>query len=147
MKRNGFTLTELIAVFVIIGLVIIVAIPVSNSIMKNNEKERAMLYVETLEKAVITYCDLYYDDSNTECSVSYGTLKDKNLIKDYSYKNITANIKLSSILKIDDSEVKIGNSELEIDNSELEIVFKKNNVNLYMCTKTNCELCTKTNCK
>ena len=140
MKKNGYTLTELIAVFVIIGLVIIVAIPVSNSIMKNNEKERAMLYVETLEKAVITYCDLYYDDSNTECSVSYGTLKDKNLIKVYSYKNITANIKLSSILKIDDSEVKI-------DNSELEIVFKKNNVNLYMCTKTNCELCTKTNCK
>lgn len=133
MKRNGFTLTELIAVFVIIGLVIIVAIPVSNSIMKNNEKERAMLYVETLEKAVITYCDLYYDGPNTECSVSYDTLKDKNLIKDYSYKNITANIEDNLILKI--------------DNSELEIVFKKNNVNLYMCTKTNCELCTKTNCK
>lgn len=133
MKKNGYTLTELIAVFVIIGLVIIVAIPVSNSIMKKNEEERAMLYVETLEKAVTTYCDLYYDDSNTECSVSYGTLKDKNLIKDYSYKNITANIEDNLILKI--------------DNSELEIVFKKNNVNLYMCTKTNCELCTKTNCK
>lgn len=127
MKKNGFTLTELIAVFVIIGLVIIVAIPVSNNIMENNEKERAMLYVETLEKAVITYCDLYYDDSNTDdsntkCSVSYDTLKEKDLIKDYNYKNITAIIK----------------DELIYD-SELEIEFKRNNVKQYTCTKTNCE--------
>lgn len=125
MKKNGYTLTELIAVFVIIGLVIIVAIPVSNSIMKNNEKERAMLYVETLEKAVITYCDLYYDGPNTECSVSYDTLKDKNLIKDYSYKNITANITSNT----DDFNL----------NGDLIIEFKKDNKTLYNCTKTNCK--------
>lgn len=125
MKRNGFTLTELIAVFVIIGLVIIVAIPVSNSIMKNNEKERAMLYVETLEKAVITYCDLYYSGDNS-CTVSYNELKSKKLVNDYNYKGVKANID-------DDTKFEI--------NGNIEVEFKKDDNCVYTCTKTQCNQC------
>lgn len=123
MKKNGFTLTELIAVFVIIGLVIIVAIPVSNSIMKNNEKERAMLYVETLEKAVTTYCDLYYSGNSSDCEVSYSELKNKKLVNDYNYKGVKANI--------------INDTSFEI-NVNIEVEFTKDNKLVYRCTKTHC---------
>lgn len=122
MKKNGFTLTELIAVFVIIGLVIIVAIPVSNSIMKKNEEERAMLYVETLEKAVTTYCDLYYSGDGS-CTVSYKELKSKKLVNDYNYKGVKANI-------INDTSFKI--------NVNIEVEFTKDNKSVYKCTKTHC---------
>lgn len=125
MKKNGFTLTELIAVFVIIGLVIIVAIPVSNSIMKNNEKERAMLYVETLEKAVTTYCDLYYSGDDS-CTVRYNELKSKKLVNDYNYKGVKANID-------DDTEFEI--------NGNIEVEFKKDDNCVYTCTKTQCNQC------
>lgn len=121
MKKNGYTLTELIAVFVIIGLVIIVAIPVSNSIMKNNEKERAMLYVETLEKAVTTYCDLYYS-GDVSCTVSYEELKSKKLVNDYNYKGVKADI---------------NNTNFGINNN-IEVKFKKDNKSAYKCTKTQC---------
>lgn len=125
MKKNGFTLTELIAVFVIIGLVIIVAIPVSNSIMKKNEEERAMLYVETLEKAVTTYCDLYYSGNSSDCSVSYSELKSKKLVNEYNYKGVKANI--------DDTKFEI--------NGNIEVEFKKDDNCVYKCTKTQCNQC------
>lgn len=125
MKKNGFTLTELIAVFVIIGLVIIVAIPVSNSIMKKNEEERAMLYVETLEKAVTTYYDLYYSGNSSDCEVSYSELKNKKLVNDYNYKGVKANI--------DDTKFKI--------NGNIEVEFKKDDNCVYTCTKTQCNQC------
>lgn len=125
MKKNGFTLTELIAVFVIIGLVIIVAIPVSNSIMKNNEKERAMLYVETLEKAVTTYCDLYYSGNSSDCSVSYTELKSKKLVNDYNYKGVKANINVNT------PDFKI--------NGNIKVEFKKDDNPVYTCTKTQCK--------
>lgn len=127
MKKNGFTLTELIAVFVIIGLVIIVAIPVSNSIMKNNEKERAMLYVETLEKAVTTYCDLYYSGNSSDCEVSYSELKNKKLVNDYNYKGVKANINVNT------TSFKI--------NGNIEVEFKKDDNCVYKCTKTQCNQC------
>lgn len=123
MKKNGFTLTELIAVFVIIGLVIIVAIPVSNSIMKNNEKERAMLYVETLEKAVTTYCDLYYS-GDVSCTVSYEELKSKKLVNDYNYKGVIANINDKTNFGINDN---------------IEVEFTKDSKLAYTCTKTQCK--------
>lgn len=127
MKKNGFTLTELIAVFVIIGLVIIVAIPVSNSIMKNNEKERAMLYVETLEKAVTTYCDLYYSgnsENSSECIVNYNELKSKKLVNDYNYKGVVANVNNTTNFKI---------------NTDINVEFTKDNKTVYKCTKTSCK--------
>lgn len=59
MKKKGFTLTEMIAVIVIIGLIILVAIPVSQNLMANNKEDKYKLYVETVEKAIYTYGDLY----------------------------------------------------------------------------------------
>lgn len=59
MNKKGFTLTELIVVIVIIGLVLLIVIPVSSNIMQNNAKEKGTFYVQTLENAVNTYCDMY----------------------------------------------------------------------------------------
>lgn len=65
MNKKGFTLTELIVVIVIIGLVLLIVIPVSSNIMQNNAEEKGKFYVQTLENAVNTYCDMYKTDNVT----------------------------------------------------------------------------------
>ena len=70
-NKKGFTLTEMIAVIVIIGLIILVAIPVSQNLTKNNKVEKYMLYVETIENAIYTYADLYMK-SNSDFQLIQG---------------------------------------------------------------------------
>ena len=53
MNKKGFTLTELIVVIVIIGLVLLIVIPVSSNIMQNNAEEKGKFYVQTLEMQLI----------------------------------------------------------------------------------------------
>ena len=65
MNKKGFTLTELIVVIVIIGLVLLIVIPVSSNIMQNNAEEKGKFYVQTLENAVNTYCDMYKTNNVT----------------------------------------------------------------------------------
>lgn len=55
---KGFTLTELIAVIAIIGVVLVIVVPATRKIMDNNASEKHMLYVQTVEKAVIAYANI-----------------------------------------------------------------------------------------
>lgn len=80
MKKNGFTLMELLAVIVIIGLVIVVAIPANNKLIKNNKEEKYKLYVETVEKAVLTYADMECSAASDNLSVSISELVSKKYL-------------------------------------------------------------------
>lgn len=55
---KGFTLTELIAVIAIIGVVLVIVVPATRKIMDNNASEKHILYVQTVEKAVIAYANI-----------------------------------------------------------------------------------------
>lgn len=67
-NKKGFSLTELIAVIVIIGIVILVAIPVSNKINENKKYKQYDIYFKTLAKAIDTFLDteqgFYYSGDN-----------------------------------------------------------------------------------
>lgn len=130
MNKKGFTLTELIVVIVIIGLVLLIVIPVSSNIMQNNAEEKGTFYVQTLENAVNTYCDMY----NTDV-VTLDELKSEGLFKTESSNGVSTN-NLQGAAKFyreNDGTVKFNSK----DNKELEIPVKINGAN-YICSKTKC---------
>ena len=126
MNKKGFTLTELIVVIVIIGLVLLIVIPVSSNIMQNNAEEKGKFYVQTLENAVNTYCDMYKTNN-----VTLEELTSEGLFKTESSNGVSANLeKKDEFSRETDGTVKFNNKELEIS-------VKINGAN-YICSKTKC---------
>ena len=126
MNKKGFTLTELIVVIVIIGLVLLIVIPVSSNIMQNNAEEKGKFYVQTLENAVNTYCDMYKTNE-----VTLKDLTDEGLFKTESSNGVSANLeKKDEFSRETDGTVKFNNKKLEIS-------VKINGAN-YICSKTKC---------
>lgn len=76
-KKNGFTLVELLAVIVVLGLIIILVVPNVLDSLNKSKKETFYLYTRDLEaKAVGKYTqDLDLNPKNVECAV-YDISKD-----------------------------------------------------------------------
>lgn len=126
MNKKGFTLTELIVVIVIIGLVLLIVIPVSSNIMQNNAEKKGTFYVQTLENAVNTYCDMYKTDS-----VTLEQLTNEGLFKTESSNGVRAKLEnTDKFFRENDGTVKFNNKELAIS-------VKINGAN-YICSKTKC---------
>ncbi len=129
MNKKGFTLTELIVVIVIIGLVLLIVIPVSSNIMQNNAEEKGKFYVQTLENAVNTYCDMYKTDV-----VTFGQLTSEGLFKKESSNGVSTNLggnvefsRVNGIVQRNDTE----------KDEEFKILVIINGAN-YICSKTEC---------
>lgn len=125
MNKKGFTLTELIVVIVIIGLVLLIVIPVSSNIMQNNAEEKGKFYVQTLENAVNTYCDMYKTNE-----VTLKDLTDEGLFKTVSSNGVSTDLTEATFKRDPDGTVKFNNKKLEIS-------VKINGAN-YICSKTKC---------
>ena len=126
MNKKGFTLTELIVVIVIIGLVLLIVIPVSSNIMQNNAEKKGTFYVQTLENAVNTYCDMYKTNN-----VMLKDLKSEGLFKTESSNGVrTNNLQ-------DEANFYRENGTVKFNNKELEIPVRINGAN-YICSKTKC---------
>lgn len=126
MNKKGFTLTELIVVIVIIGLVLLIVIPVSSNIMQNNAKEKGTFYVQTLENAVNTYCDMYKTNN-----VTLEELTSEGLFKTDGSNGVSAN------LEGKDEFSRENDGTVKFNNKELEILVKINGAK-YSCRKTEC---------
>lgn len=132
MNKKGFTLTELIVVIVIIGLVLLIVIPVSSNIMQNNAKEKGKFYVQTLENAVNTYCDMYKTDS-----VTLEQLTNEGLFKTESSNGVRAKLEnTDKFFRENDGTVKFSSNDLEINDLEITVIINETE---YTCDKTNCE--------
>jgi len=125
MNKKGFTLTELIVVIVIIGLVLLIVIPVSSNIMQNNAEKKGTFYVQTLENAVNTYCDMYKTNN-----VTLKELTSEGLFKTGSSNGVSTDLTEAPFYRDPDGTVKFNNKELEIP-------VKINGAN-YICSKTKC---------
>ena len=130
MNKKGFTLTELIVVIVIIGLVLLIVIPVSSNIMQNNAEEKGKFYVQTLENAVNTYCDMYKTDN-----VTLKELTSEGLFKTESSNGVSTNLggnvefsRVNGIVQRNDTE----------KDEEFKILVIINGAN-YICSKTECK--------
>lgn len=129
MNKKGFTLTELIVVIVIIGLVLLIVIPVSSNIMQNNAKEKGTFYVQTLENAVNTYCDMYKTNK-----VTLKDLTDEGLFKTVSSNGVSTSLKEATFSRAN-GIVQLDGEEL--DDEELKIPVTINGTE-YSCSKTEC---------
>lgn len=126
MNKKGFTLTELIVVIVIIGLVLLIVIPVSSNIMQNNAEEKGKFYVQTLENAVNTYCDMYKTNN-----VTLEELTREGLFKTESSNGVSPN------LEEKDEFSRENDGTVKFNGQDLEISVKINETN-YICSKTKC---------
>lgn len=99
MKRNGFTLVELLAVIVIIGLLSSITLTRVNKFSNERKKQDYNNMVKLVENntgmLVSSDDDIYkkvtdkLTDINPECSISYQTLIDKDLVDEREKNPIT----------------------------------------------------------
>ena len=132
MNKKGFTLTELIVVIVIIGLVLLIVIPVSSNIMQNNAEEKGKFYVQTLENAVNTYCDMYKTNNVEFSELEAEGLFSKNSNRVSSDDLTDASFQISSA-----GEVQI-KKRTESTYSSILLNVTINGTE-YTCDKTKCE--------
>ncbi len=106
MKKNGFTLLELLAVIVIIGLIALITYPIIDDVITNSEKKTFKASVEELvniaevdynefgRTGVVTYT---FNDKNISCNVCKDKIKYNGEIEDGTGTIILNNGKLSNI--------------------------------------------------
>lgn len=127
MKNNkAFTLTEIIAVLAIIGVILTIAIPASSNLMANNKEKEYTLYVETVEKAVLAYADM-------ECGVGDNTVLIQSLIDKRYLDSKPSDLTTTEITFNKEASGKVTFSE-----DDLELKFKRGNIE-QTCTKDGCE--------
>lgn len=130
MNKKGFTLTELIVVIVIIGLVLLIVIPVSSNIIQNNAEKKGTFYVQTLENAVNTYCDMYKTDN-----VTLKELTSEGLFKTESSNGVSTSLGETAEFSRNAEGTVLYKGSVD---SVLEIPVTING-NRYNCDKTKCE--------
>ena len=132
MNKKGFTLTELILVIVIIGLVLLIVIQVSSNIMQNNAEEKGKFYVQTLENAVNTYCDMYKTNN-----VKFSELETEGLFSKNSNRVSSDDLTDASFQISSAGEVQIKKAtETTYSSILLDVTI---NGTEYTCDKTKCE--------
>lgn len=132
MNKKGFTLTELIVVIVIIGLVLLIVIPVSSNIMQNNAEEKGKFYVQTLENAVNTYCDMYKTNN-----VKFSELETEGLFSKTSNRVSSDDLTDASFQISSAGEVQI-RKRTESTYSSILLNVTINGTE-YTCSKTECK--------
>ncbi len=92
MKKNGFTLVEMLVVLAIMALILIMVFPLVNNIQQRNENKKYVYH----ERAVLEAAKLYYDQheidlagsSWTGClEITYQQLLDSLLLKEIQEEN------------------------------------------------------------
>ena len=92
MKNNkGFTLTEILATLVIIGIIVAIAIPSFNKLSKQFEKD----YYNSLEDTILASAKNYYKDHPEErptgnlysSAITLTGLKDKKYVESVQFSS------------------------------------------------------------
>ena len=83
-KRNGFTLVELLAVIVVLGVILIIAVPSVNKYLKNSKESAYEIQISTMIEAVETYANTYRkvlpQNNGEQIRITLGQLKAEGLI-------------------------------------------------------------------
>ena len=95
-NRRGFTLTELLAVIVILGIVSLISIPIISNLSSSFQKRQYTNYLDSVVASTKLYNDSYGEDlfghKEQGCAyVSYQQLVEKNLLNDIKVKDMSCN--------------------------------------------------------
>ncbi len=117
MKKNGFTLLELMGVLIVLAILALLVTPVISKTIKNNKKKLYDIQIEVIEKAAKDYAiknkDLLPEEGEA-IIITLGELKKSGLIKEEVRNPMTKEL-FSNDLKI-----QIGNSHNQYTYTVLE---------------------------
>jgi len=88
-NKKGFSLIELVGVIVIIGLILIVAIPAVTKLLKSNNNKEYENYLKIIKAGALRYADELKDDlgnsNNSGCiTIDLNDLIEKGYIKKFN---------------------------------------------------------------
>ena len=90
MKNKGYTLVELLAVFVILGIIIMISVPAITGVINSSKDKSYDQQVKILENAARTYMSensTLLPDSGSSYNVTIDNLKENGLISNEEIKN------------------------------------------------------------
>ena len=146
MKRKGFTLVELLAVIVIMGIVLVLIVPSINGFRNQNKKKGYELYAESAVRAA----KLYVEDKKTSLtaypewqgcvSIPYDTLIKADLLKPYAEKRYNCSALEVRVYRTKPETNKVDTKTLTFkysltcyDNKDHTKVFKKSTLDGGSC--------------
>ena len=95
-NRKGFTLVEVLAVIVILGIITGISIPLIRNIREQNDNKKYKVYADSLTASSKLYIDNYSEDifghSESGCAyLTYEDLEEKGLLKDIEVDDVSCN--------------------------------------------------------
>lgn len=150
MNRKGFTLIELLAVIIVLGLVLVIAIPSLTSVYKNAKLKSEEAFIERLSQAVDSYTTLNGSLLDfTNCN-STDYVKEENGIN-YAVTVCSTAITVQNLIDsklIDEEDFINPNTKLKCDKivSEIEIYKDSDYVYCHKIGKNNLKYDINTNC-
>ena len=135
-NRKGFSLIELMAVIVIIGLILVVVLPAVSRLLTNNDKKQYNSYLTIIEAGAIRYADSRKDDlggykDNGCIEVSLNELINNDYIKEYNDNKVTCSGKVRLNNKSGNLEVYINLTCTSKSNGK--ITFEKKKIDNTSC--------------
>ena len=128
MNRKGFTLIELIAVIVVLGIILVIAAPSISNAYKNSKLKSEEIFVNRLSKVIDGYIKLNTDvigftPDNTatkdgqEVNVYKGTITEDNIARQITINDIIEDSLLSS-----NDYINAGNKDVSCKiNAKIEV--------------------------
>ena len=91
MNNKGYTLVEVLSVFVILGIIIMISVPIVSGVINTSKEKAYDEQVKILEEAARTYMsrnskELPMYENENKC-ITVETLKNNGFIKDKVIKN------------------------------------------------------------
>ena len=118
-KNKGFTLVELLAILVILGLIALATIPNISKQVKESEKQEQTVLDKKIENASKLYAAKYYADEIVDCT------------SDSCDIEFTLNdLENDGLLSLNDDQCSVGtrNNKIEVNKDSGKIIFKYSNI-------------------
>lgn len=86
MRKNGFTLVELLAVIALVGIFLLVTVPTVDSVIKKQKNRLYNIHLKNVTDALKTWgnmnISLLPEDDNTSITITLNDLKKAGLVED-----------------------------------------------------------------